>query len=362
MGKLIKVILLSSLLITGGLSSLLLARVVEDHQGNRIEVPDQIDRLAVIGPLPLASVVACYQGGRADNIVATSPDAVNAARRSIIRRYAPDLLKVSDRYGRESSMNMEELLRLKPQVVLYHNTATKELFEKAGIPAVAMAHPNWGGNESPLATLEAWLNVLSQLLDSPNHMAGILEKGRQWEADVRQRVASIAEDKMARVLIVLDVTPSALTVAKRRSFGAWWCDVTRSVNVALDAQAKSVNMEQIYEWKPDVILLTSFNGLYPEDLYDNGDGRDWSSVPAVKNRRVYKFPLGMHRGFAPSADTPWVVLWAAKAIYPDLFTDVDMPSTIREYYKTFYRMELSDDEVAAILRPDRGFRRGGWKE
>ena len=75
----------------------------------------------------------------------------------------------------------------------------------------------------------------------------------------------------------------------------------------------------------DIVLLTNFTPLQPNDLIEGRDaGRDWTSVKAVKDRRVYKMPLGLYRSFTPTADTPLTLLWLAKTIYPERFADIDL--------------------------------------
>jgi len=113
-------------------------------------------------------------------------------------------------------------------------------------------------------------------------------------------------------------------------------------------------MEQIYEWDPDIILITNFSAYLPEDLYNNSiEGHDWSNVSAVKNGQVYKFPLGMYRWFPPASDTPLVLTWLAKTIQPELFADVDMDAEIKDFYKEHYGAELTDEDVQQIYNPAR---------
>ena len=43
--------------------------------------------------------------------------------------------------------------------------------------------------------------------------------------------------------------------------------------------------------------------------------------------------------------------WFAKTARPDLFGDIDMNQKIKEYYKQFYNMTLTDADVEWILHP-----------
>lgn len=61
---------------------------------------------------------------------------------------------------------------------------------------------------------------------------------------------------------------------------------------------------------------------------------------AVKNKRVYKIPLGMYCWYPPDGDAPLSLIWAAKQMHPDLFQDIDMDQEIKEYYQKFYGYTL----------------------
>lgn len=113
-------------------------------------------------------------------------------------------------------------------------------------------------------------------------------------------------------------------------------------------------MEQIYEWDPDIIFITNFSPYLPEDFYNNSiDGHDWSSVSAVKNGKVYKFPLGMYRWFPPSSDAPLALMWLAQKIQPELFADIDMDAEIKSYFEEYYGVTLTDEDVQNIYNPAR---------
>ena len=83
------------------------------------------------------------------------------------------------------------------------------------------------------------------------------------------------------------------------------------------------------------------------------DNADWGSVKAVQDGEVYKIPLGMYRWYPPSSDTPLMLEWFAKQMYPEKFEDVDMNTEVKEYYSEFYGIELTDEDVTTIFNPSR---------
>lgn len=120
------------------------------------------------------------------------------------------------------------------------------------------------------------------------------------------------------------------------------------------ASTQEVSIEQIYEWNPEIILITNFTTLLPEDLLSNVlEGADWSHVTAVQKGNVYKFPLGMYRWCPPSSDAALSLQWVATKLQPELFADIDLNQEIKSYYKRFYGADLSDEDLQEIYNPSR---------
>ena len=103
---------------------------------------------------------------------------------------------------------------------------------------------------------------------------------------------------------------------------------------------------------PDMIFLTNFTAAQPDDLYNNTIGNyDWSEIDAIEDQRVYKCPLGIYRSYTPGADTPVTLLWYAKTIYPELFTDIDLTKEAKEYYNTVFGIDLTDEQIETMFAP-----------
>ena len=88
----------------------------------------------------------------------------------------------------------------------------------------------------------------------------------------------------------------------------------------------------------------------PEDIYNNKfEGQDWSKISAVKNKKVFKAPIGIYRWDAPSAETPLMIKWIAKVANPELFNDYNIRKDIKDFYLEFFNYELSDEQLNFIL-------------
>ena len=51
----------------------------------------------------------------------------------------------------------------------------------------------------------------------------------------------------------------------------------------------------------------------------------------------------------PSVNRFLGVQWVANLLYPDVY-DIDLAETTKEFYKLFYSVDLTDDQVSDILK------------
>ena len=93
---------------------------------------------------------------------------------------------------------------------------------------------------------------------------------------------------------------------------------------------------------------SSFANSRIYDVYNNALLAD---VSAVKNRRVYKMPLGGYRWDPPNQESPLTWLWLSMILHPDKF-QWDMNGRIKSNYQFMYGQEVSADDVRNILRFD----------
>ena len=120
------------------------------------------------------------------------------------------------------------------------------------------------------------------------------------------------------------------------------------MNVAKNLGDAKVNPEKLAEWNPDVIIIQgSTDGQYPyKDIANN---KQLTGLSAIKNGKVYNVPNGGFWWCRPSPESPLGFLWLAKTLYPDKFSDVDMKSEMKTFFKKFYKYDLSDEDAEQIL-------------
>lgn len=328
-------------------------RTVVDHDGIEVDIPEQIDRIAVGNIGPMASVLTLFLGS-GESIVGMSPMSMSAAENGILGELFPELLDADTSFLQGSNINVEKLLTLEPDLVLIQSgqSEVRTQLVNAGLTVVAFGVGTF--KYDIINTYEAWIDLLSQIFPANDKMEEVTAYSKEVLELVQSRVSDIPEAERKRALFLFQYDETQMVASGRNFFGQYWCESAGAVNVAQDIEAgqATITMEQVYEWQPDVIFITNFTNTKPADLYANAVGSDdWSLVKAVQEQQVYKMPLGSFRTYSVSADMPVTLLWVAKTIYPDLFSDIDTDAEVKDFYQRIYGVTLTDEQVAAMYDP-----------
>lgn len=333
-------------------------KTITDHAGNQVEIPAQVNRVVVTDILPLPSIITVFLGS-GEKIVGMNPASMSAAKTGLLGELFPDILNASTDFMNGSDINMEELMKLEPDVVFY-NAGSKEMGEaltSAGFAAVAVSVNKW--DYDSIETYDHWVELLSQIFPEKGDTADkVSQYSQKVYEDIQKRVSGLKKEEQKNILFLFNYSDTTMITSGKKFFGQFWCDAVGGRNAAEGVAAENsnavINMEQVYEWNPDVIFITNFTPVQPEDLFENAVGQDdWSPVKAVQDGHVYKLPLGTYRSYTPSTDTPMTLLWMAKQVYPDLFEDVDITKEVKDYYQAMYGVKLSDEQVERMYHPGR---------
>lgn len=329
--------------------------VIVDHLGLEVEVPYEVNRIAVGNILPLPSVLTVFFDS-AEKLVGMSPNSMSAAKNGLLGELYPEILDVSTGYMNGTDINLEELMKLEPDVVIYSASQPEqgEQLRNAGFAAVAVSVNKWEYNA--IETLNQWISLLSEICPDNDKTEIVASHSKEIYDMVQERVAGIPEEERERVYFLFKYTDTSMETSGSKFFGQFWADASGAVNVAEEITTDNqvaTNMEQVYEWNPTTIFISNFTAAQPDDIYNNTIGNyDWSAIDAVKNQKVYKMPLGMYRSYTPGVDTPVTLLWFAKTTYPELFEDIDIIQETKDYYKEVFGVTLTDDQAASIFAPN----------
>jgi len=107
-----------------------------------------------------------------------------------------------------------------------------------------------------------------------------------------------------------------------------------------------ISMEQLIIYDPDIIITQE------EDFYRNiYKNEKMLQLKAVKNKEVYFIPKSPFSWFdrPPSFMKILGALWLGNIVYKDIY-NYDMQIKVKEFYKLFLNVTLSDIEVKKLLK------------
>ncbi|MCL0029806.1 ABC transporter substrate-binding protein [Dehalococcoidia bacterium] len=326
-------------------------RIIVDQRGIEVEVPKQIERLVAL-PMPLPSIIFSIVGS-GESVIGMHPTSMVAVERGILAEMAPELLKADTGFVTKGfEVNLEELLKLNPDVVIQwgHVPEVVEAMERAGLPVIVIEVRTGHSQDN----FEEWLRIVGELFGKEERAAELAGMQREIISEVMTRVAEIPQADRPSTLLLFRLENGLVRTVGEDVHHNYWIEGSGGINVARDLSGwKNVDMEQILEWNPEVIFISNFTDIMPQDILENRiPGQDWSHIDAVINGRVYKIPEGVYRWEPPNAERALLFKWAAQKYFPEVFADLDMQQIVRGFYREFFEYELTDEEIRTILHYD----------
>ena len=266
-------------------------------------------------------------------------------------------MKSSDTVYAQSDLNIEEIMKLNPDVILYNanNASHAQILKESGIPSIGFATVGASTDADPIDRYQQWLELLEDVFNEDGKMNDFKSAGNAIVADVEKRIAAVPQDKRPSAMILWKYSDGVPQVSGNGTFGTFWLKRLGVKDVVVD-EAKGftqVNMEQVYRWDPDILFLDGpgLLSLRTADVIENRvQGTDFSTLSAVKNKRVYDTTLGMWNWFTPNPDAPLVYAWLACKTYPEVFADYPLEQTIKDYYQKWYSYTVTDADMAEMLQ------------
>ena len=313
---------------------------VADVRGKEITFDTVPERIATVGK-PFPSIYYAIEGAT-DKIVGCNPSSIKAYDESVLRFMYPQLENaVTDWCSTDSTVNIEELLKLHPDVVFIYAADDQEIekMEESGLKVVALRN-------AELDSVKENIMIMAAVCQKEERGEQLVRYIDGQIAEVTSRLADVAEeDKPSVIEFYSDMNVSV-------SQYDHWMIPSGAKNPAegLTGKMTEVDMEQILLWNPDIIYIGNHSELMPSELLGNRqEGRDWSAINAVANNQVYKIPIGAYRWDPAGVETPLMVKWAAKIQYPELFEDMDMEQEVKDFFDFVYQYELTEEQVSEIL-------------
>ena len=314
-----------------------------DSSGRTVEVPANIERVAVTGPISQM----CMLTFAPDKMVGLSNELSAAETKYVGEQYA-SLPVYGQIYGGKGDFNKEAVAAADPQLILDIGEAKKSIVEDldeiqaaTGIPCVHV--------EATLGSYDEAYTMLGELLGQQERAAELSEYCKNAYNATVDGLKKVDPYKFVKVAYLLG--DAGLNAIPKGSFQGQVVEMAANNVVEVENATGSglgaeVSFEQIAMWDPEMIIFA------PDSIYDTvADDPSWSTLTAVKNGNYYKVPGEPYNWVhnPPSVNQILGMQWFARLCYPDQFDD-NISDVVKDYYKTLYNYELSDDECAELLK------------
>ena len=314
-------------------------RVFTDSTGREVTVPAQIDKVAVSGPLAQIVLFALCP----DKLVGVANEWDESAQQFLDEKYY-SLPLLGQLYGGKGELNLETLLASDAQVVIDVGEAKGTIVEdmdglqeQTGIPFVHI--------DAKLASMDETYTMLGDLLGMTDEAKTLADYCRSTYDYVKT-----ATDGVEKANLLYITGDAGLNVIAQGSYHAEVIDMLSNNLAVVDEPSSKgtgneVDMEQILNWNPDVILFA------PDSIYATvGEDAAWQSITAIRDGAYYEVPMGPYNwmGFPPSVQRLLGMQWMAKVLYPDA-VEYDMYEAASTYFKLFYHCDLTQEQYDALV-------------
>ena len=304
-----------------------------DSCGREVELPANITKIAPSGTV--ATMI----------LAAFAPEELVCVGTKVSENQVPYLydgianLPVTGQlYGGKATLNLEELLATGAEVIIDLGDFKKSvaddltaLQEQTGLPCVFI--------EADLAHLADAFRTLGTILGKEERGEELAKLVEETMTMAAENSAKITEDQQLSVLYSSGSDPLGTNAEGSSQAQVLGIVGAKNAVVLEDVSNKGggnmINMEQLYNFDPDVVLVTE---------------AAWQELRAVKDGRVYTVPCDPYCWLSapPSMNMILGVWWLGNLLYPEVY-DYDMTAKTQEIYKVFWNYDLTAEEAAAML-------------
>ena len=237
----------------------------------------------------------------------------------------PDLARHYALAGTGSDLNMEALIRLKPDVIVTWTYKSEQIrfIDRQGIPVI-------GVYPESLKELYGVVDMLGVIFGREREAFGLKKRMNAEFNLVAKRGTGIKNKRKVVWLGSRPTYPSAGIGINdeliRLAGGINPAGAIKQRNV-------EVSLEQLIKWNPDVIFIWGNAGYTAAELKLKPQ---WRVLKAVRAGRVYKAPEWST--WSPMLAP--VAVWMAARIYPELYRDIDLNARADKFCRDIYGLEM----------------------
>jgi iron complex transport system substrate-binding protein len=294
--------------------------VVKDKLGREVSLQLPVKRAVFFQAYELLPILGVW-----DRVVGISRFALD---NDVTLAGKPDIARTIPSVGGTNDINIEALMRLKPDLVISWTSRPENItfMQDKGLRVYSIYPDSLGELYDVMRTLGSVFGREKKIRQTIANMEDIFKL-------IRRRVSSVAYGYRQKTLWI-GSRPNGVACGIGVNNDVF--NLIGSVNVAGGIQERNadVSIEQIIAWNPDVIFIWGNAKYTAADILNNPQ---WRFISAVRNGRVYKAPTWST--WSPRVAP--VALWMAARTYPELFRDVYLDKVIDKFFRKVYGFPYS---------------------
>ncbi|WP_373746483.1 ABC transporter substrate-binding protein [Neisseria dentiae] len=250
------------------------------------------------------------------------------------------------------TFSVEKVLSLKPDLLLLADWQYQALgsdverLEKAGIPVVVLDYNAQTVDKHVKST-----EIIGTLTGQPGRAKKLADDYQAIAGDIQARVKKANLPKPKVYVEFGNKGPEEHSFTFGKSMWGSMIDLVGGDNISASSVEfyAPINPEQVLAAKPDVIVITGREtelkknpsamvmgwGITPAEAETRLNGfakrQGWGALPAVQNHRLYGAYHANSRTLSDGASLQFM----AKAVYPQLFSDLNPEQTYRDFYRNY---------------------------
>jgi|WetSurMetagenome_2_1015567.scaffolds.fasta_scaffold83520_1 iron complex transport system substrate-binding protein len=318
-------------------------RTFTDMIGRKVTVPEPLTRVALLGG-PTGQVA--YVLGARNQLCAVTKSLKSS---ELVNLMDPTVKNLVAPRSTSGQVNVEELIVADPQLVIAGDLDGSLVEKKTRIP---VAYLRSDMNQS-IDMLKEEIRFYGTVFHKESRAEKYIQYLQKTVDLIKGRTKDIPEAKRKLVFNGYSsnhlVTLGGDTFMHRQIELAGCRNATAKILSAgmkegLHTGLAEVSMEKVLGWDPDILVIDFGT---PSDLYDDAK---WKSIKAVKNKKVYKQPVGVFIWDRPTAESAVLhPIWLAKLAYPERFSDINLVGEIKRFYGEIMDFRLTEEQAEAVL-------------
>lgn len=311
-------------------------RTVTDMAGNQVEIPNEIK---TYGDAWGAHNTVSIMLDGAKRMTSTMIDQ-NSSKWSAFYQIVPSLKDIPTVFTSTTDVNIEELIKVKPDVVFTTGSGIGEKLKTIGVPAIDCTFKDFEGMKKSVELTGQVLGGDSE--EKEKKYISYLDDKIQM---IKDKTANLKNDQKPTVLHIYEL--DGLKVDGNNTIINEWIEMAGGKNAAAEISGNtvSVDFEQILKWNPDYIIVGAENN----DLNTIYKDKKWSALKAVQNGHVYENPEGVFSWDRYGVEEALQVQWVAQLLHPEIF-DIDLEKELDYFYSEIIPYNYPENQKTVVMK------------